>query len=475
MVPLAVQRLGERLLAALPATRAYTLTALGRAGLPGPIVHFIAQTLQRRLEAEAQALSDARTRWFDYADADLQAAQEQYFEVLAEHAQVPPEEWERTLRQAVEQVVPFLVQPARALGAFVFPEGRDTLPAAVVLRRMRYFDAYPYLNEVVVAYVQRKGMEDVERATFVPLLHRIEHRTPEEYTPEGWRALLAPLFETVGEGTPPAVPADLLARFFADKGMRAAGVALLNRGGSLTADEMVEVLATPASPPAPAPAAEAPTPAAPALRPAEAARPTEDAPAPPAFSGEAPAPAVPPIAPAAPAPIVPAPAPAAPAPVPSAPAPQVGAVPLWQRYRQEGTPRPQPVSTPMPAPVAQPAPAPPPTSPVQRARHTPGAAPLWQRFRKGDDAAEPGTEPDSLDRLESAVLGGVGRGQRRVFVRQLFSGSEDAYRALLERLRPARSWAEASHLIAESFRQHQVNIYQEAAVLFTDRAEARFS
>ena len=100
---------------------------------------------------------------------------------------------------------------------------------------------------------------------------------------------------------------------------------------------------------------------------------------------------------------------------------------------------------------------------------------MWQRFRQPEDSGEPGTEPDTLDQLEAHVLGQGARSQRRVFVRQLFSGSEDAYRGLLEKLRPARSWAEASHLIAEAFRQHQVNIYHDAAVAFTDAAEARFS
>lgn len=440
MVHTAVQRVAERLLASLPPDRAYTLTALSAAGLPAPVAHFIAQTLQRRLEAEAQALADARSRWFDYADADLQAAQERYFEVLAEHAQVPPEEWERTLRQAVEQVVPYLVQPARTLGAFVFPEGRDVLPAAVVLRRMHYFDAYPYLTEVIVAYVQRKGLQDVDRATFVPLLHRIEHRTPEEYDADGWVRLLDPLFETVGEGMPPRVPTDLLGRFFSDKGARALAERIEAHADALTRDELRDLLATRAVPAAP----PEPEVSAPPV--------TSPPPMPGPYAAPPTSPAAPPAAPGTPT-----------------------AVPLWQQY-QRGVGRAAPVSTPMPAPAAMAAPAPPPTSPVQRARHRDATAqPLWQRFRSPDEADEPGTEPDTLDRLEAEVLGSAARSQRRVFVRQLFSGSEDAYRSLLERLRPARSWAEASHLIAEAFRQHQVNIYQDAAVAFTDAAETRFS
>ncbi len=448
MLHAVVERVSTRLLERLPPDRTYTLPALGQAGLPGPIAHFIAQTLQRRLEAEVQALADARTAWFEHGHADVQAAHERYVEALSEHAQVPAEEWERTLRQAVEGVVPFLVQPARTLGAFVFPEGRDVLPAAVVLRRMRYFNAYPYLGEVVAAYVQRKKLADVDRATFVPLLHRIEHRTPGEYDPEGWLTLLKPLYYALGEGTPPRVGADLLARFFSDKGMRAVAEKLEQTDAPLDANALRTLLEH-ATAPEPAPeAAPQPDPT-----------PHQAAPVPPA-------PAPPPAA-------APSPAPAPPPDTASA----SGAVPLWQRYQQSGgrpsTPAAPPAARPGPTVVQQPPPTRP-APPVSRPGPHDKAAPLWQRFR-GGDRPEPGAEPDTLDTLEHAVLGKRARQQRPQFVRALFSGSPEAYRALLEKLRDAPSWAEASRLIAEAFRQHHVNIYQEAAVAFTDLAEARFS
>ncbi len=434
-----IERVSARLLASHPPDHAYTLHALGDAGLPDTIVHFVAQTLQRRLESEVQTLADARTRWFDYAHAEMQAAQDTYFETLSQHAQVPAEEWARTLRQAVEQVVPYLVQPARTLGAFVFPEGRDALPAAVVLRRMRYFNAYPYLTDVVVAYIQRKEMSEIDRAVFVPLLHRIEHRTPDEYTPEGWRALLAPLFEVVGEGEPTRVPAPLLARFFQDKGMSEVAHQLEEQNKALSQQDL-QVLLTPrpvVSQPAPPPA--------PVASPAVADPVEMDQ-----FVN-----AAPPRQHVA-APVRPAPEQAA----------STAGVPLWQRY-QHGTP-------PAPPPVKAGQVAPPPAG-MQAPASARAGAPLWQRFRREGDVPEPGTEPDQLDRLEARVLGGAGSRQRRVFVRTLFSGSEPAYRALLERLQTASSWPEASRLIAESFRQHQVNIYQDAAIAFTDAAEGRFT
>ena len=64
---------------------------------------------------------------------------------------------------------------------------------------------------------------------------------------------------------------------------------------------------------------------------------------------------------------------------------------------------------------------------------------------------------------------------RSVYVEKLFQGDEDAYRRALERLRTIETWSEASQIIAKDvFRAHQVNIYSDAAVHFTNAVEAGF-
>jgi hypothetical protein len=81
----------------------------------------------------------------------------------------------------------------------------------------------------------------------------------------------------------------------------------------------------------------------------------------------------------------------------------------------------------------------------------------------------------SLDVLERSVLGPSGPRNRELFLDELFEGDVDEYAATLQRLLGAPSWAEASKIIAEDvFRKHQVNIYSDPAVLFTDAAELRY-
>ena len=107
-------------------------------------------------------------------------------------------------------------------------------------------------------------------------------------------------------------------------------------------------------------------------------------------------------------------------------------------------------------------------------RHTPEAS-------KTSETSETSAVPDSsatasdLSRLEADVLGASAADQRHEYIQQLFEGSTEDYREVLTLLRNTDTWTEASRIIArEVFRRHQVNIYSEVAVHFTDTVEARF-
>jgi hypothetical protein len=93
----------------------------------------------------------------------------------------------------------------------------------------------------------------------------------------------------------------------------------------------------------------------------------------------------------------------------------------------------------------------------------------------GREAGGPSSGNGNLEALEREILGTADPSHRSVYVRQLFDGAADEYRAVLRRLRTADSWSEASDIIAEDvFRSHKVNIYSDAAVQFTNAVENRF-
>ena len=101
--------------------------------------------------------------------------------------------------------------------------------------------------------------------------------------------------------------------------------------------------------------------------------------------------------------------------------------------------------------------------------------PLWKQFRKTTAPSGPDETPSNLSDLERAVLGDRGVHNRDLFVRHLFSGRPEEYEATLQRLARAASWSQASQIIAKDiFLKHQVNIYSDPAVAFTDAAEAQY-
>jgi hypothetical protein len=131
-----------------------------------------------------------------------------------------------------------------------------------------------------------------------------------------------------------------------------------------------------------------------------------------------------------------------------------------------------------------------------------GPQPLWTQFQKrtspsgsANDASPstaPGTQPQSsssssqstsrpseagndLSTLERAVFGSGNPPKRDIYVQKLFQGDEEDYRRVLDRLRETERWSTASQIIASDvFRAHQVNIYSDAAVHFTNAVEAGF-
>lgn len=101
--------------------------------------------------------------------------------------------------------------------------------------------------------------------------------------------------------------------------------------------------------------------------------------------------------------------------------------------------------------------------------------PLWKQFRTPSEAAVSNAAPTELSDLERTVLGDRGTRNRDLFVKHLFSGRSEEYEDTLKQLARAASWPQASQIIAqEVFLKHQVNIYSDPAVAFTDAAEAQY-
>ena len=443
-------RLFQHLFEAFPPTRDYARADFDRAPMPSLMAHFLTQTLQRRFDLEVEQLRAVRSNWFDYDHPEVREAHKTLIVALLQHAQIPREEWERTLRQAVERVTAYLIRPAQTLVDFVFNVEEGPLPAHVVYRRIGYFAAYPYLRAAVEAYFERKGKPEITRARFAELLARVDRRMAEDYDAEAWLALMEPLLLLMGDVTPgrTEAPVSVLRAFFEDKGAEkiVAHLDAAARRGVRALDEagLRELLASALAPERSASPPEPPVAAPPVVH----HEPPEPAPERPVVLEPLPPPEPAPSPEAAP----PVEASAAPEAAPPAePTPPAGdeTVPLWKRF--------------MHAPEAEAPEAAPPAA-------DPEAMPLWMRFRSN---AEPGAA--DLPMLEHAILGEQAPLNRERFVKYLFSGSEEDYERVLRRLYTAPTWTQASQIIAQDvFKAHRVNIYSPPAIAFTNAVEARY-
>ena len=438
-----VDELFDRLIAAFPAHRAYDSDALAADPMPAPVAHFLQQLLQHRTTHELRDAGALVTAWVDHRHPEVQRARQAYRDALVDHAQIPASEWEGALRRALQRVTAYLIHPTSTLAHFVYGDDAEALSIHDVQARMNFFSAYRYLHAAVERQLEEEA-ETLARDRFVRLLERADTRRAEGFEADDWLTLLQPLFDLMDVANDEQeVPTPFLHTFFAEKGAAAIAqqlqTASVQHGTTtlgpadlrtlidgepepiLNASEPATREAVPPS--SPDTASEEPSASASASEP-DATSAADS------VSEDAPANSVSPT---------------------DDNQDDDQAKPLWKRF-QSG-----------------PSPASPSAKPPEGEDD---GTPLWQRFQPEADEDTPAEVTTTLER---DVLGERGPSNRALFIRELFGGSEEDYKHTLKRLRSASNWGRASQIIAEDvFRTHQVNIYSDPAVLFTNAVEDRF-
>lgn len=472
----------ERLLRSFPPDRAYTRADWEGDEMPAPVAHFLSQLLQHYARREARRLRRARTEWVDYDDPEMEKAVRTFFDGIDAHTRVPADEWEDTLRQATRHATAHLVRPVYVLTDFVFGEQQDALRLSEILWRMNFFGPYSYLRKAVRAFAKKKDLDRLDAGRFNHLLHQVDERITADFDADRWLRLVGPLFVVAQRATgEKRVPVILLRAFFAEKSASA-----IEQRLERYAEERAEEIAPEAlhrlidEGAVPEPSEEPPPsdtetderpPTSPDRVPPEPERADDSASevvsdedmwgvagsARPEGKGG-----------------------------PSLAPPEEESVPLWKQF-QEGQTRP--------------------ASNGDDSDEQTDQEPLWAQYRRDRDeqltdggaaqqkedladaeasfmSESPSTPPpetptveadEELEGLEKNVLGESNPPHRAVYLRQLFSNDQTAYRQVLQRLRKANTWGEASQVIARDvFRKYKVNIYSDAAVHFTNAVESRF-
>jgi len=429
------QRIEAAVHSRLPADQPVSRMALSESGLPEGIRHFLLQTLDRRVHLESSRLLQHGSGWIDPSHPATGPLADHVAEQLKAAGQFPADEWNKAMPQAVEALMAYLQEPARALADFAFTADSSTLPASDLRRRTGYFCDYPYMARAVDAWLQKRDEQEIDRTAFESAMRHLDCRLTADYSDHQWVALLQPLVSVVQfAGIQPAgLPVPMVVRFFEAKD-RPAIATLIRQAASVHRAEMITMpslqdIIRKAFENERLQAEETPESAA------EPETSTADAPTPDA---------------------------------PSAPDNEQQAstdqpMPLWKRFQQR---------------VDGPA------KTEADTRETPSPQPLWKSFEQGEAPASAASaaEADKIPikeapRVEAQhiVLGTAVRSRDR-FIRDLFDGDEDMFTDVMEQLSEAPDWTQASAIIAERiFRPYRVDIYSGVAVDFTNAVEARYS
>ena len=214
------ESLFEFLIEAFPTDHSYSRSDIEQDPMPPLMAHFLGQTLQHKLDVEVEHLRTVRSSWFNYEHPEVQHTYKSFVASLAQHSQIPSEEWRGTLKRTTKLVIAHLILPTHTLVEFVFRDDEGPLLAPVIYRQLSYFAAYPYLREAVETFLKKRQLKEIDRTRFSSLLSQIDRHMTANYTTDEWLRLLRPLFDLmrrVPQTRTDGIPIDLLSMFFGDK------------------------------------------------------------------------------------------------------------------------------------------------------------------------------------------------------------------------------------------------------------------
>ena len=197
-----IQNQINHILTAFPEGETRSRSAISSAEIPESIRHFLLSTLDRKLELEAIQSMPTQSAWFDVEDERVHVALRQTILAMSLSARFPSEEFSKIVRQAVENVLNYLISPVETLVSFIFPNDADSVTANDVRRKTGYFSDYPYLRMGVDAYLERKGELRIFKPDFEKTVSHLDQRFTRDHLTEDWLKLLQPLIKMVALSSP---------------------------------------------------------------------------------------------------------------------------------------------------------------------------------------------------------------------------------------------------------------------------------
>lgn len=186
-----------------------SLEELQEAGLPEFLIRRIGQEVERSL---ADSLPLPESPWVDMETPRMQKAWDRFLQEALQEAEVPREELFDVIETAVSDCIQLLTQPRRLIPKKLFGH-RQHLSEEQLEAQADRVVVYRELAQAPLKYMRRKNLDSLSYDQAVYVISRVDEKLSELWKPSDWVQMLDPLFELLqGE-----VEGELLNRFFQDK------------------------------------------------------------------------------------------------------------------------------------------------------------------------------------------------------------------------------------------------------------------
>jgi hypothetical protein len=232
-----IRSLTQNLLKRVPSRQNhYTPAELEAFGYPGYLIKRIRLELERNL-ADSVSLPDSD--WADMQTEPVQDAWDRFLTAIRAETRIPESFIQSVTENAVEDILDLMAEPQRVTLDTLFRSEQATGLVELQTRRP-WIVINGHMADALLRYMQRRQLNQISREKAAGVIRQIDAHLNNGFTPLKWAQSLDFWFRLFDE----AVPAGMVARFFADKGLDKPSQIFAQTDEYLSRSRLIEFLTT---------------------------------------------------------------------------------------------------------------------------------------------------------------------------------------------------------------------------------------
>ncbi len=200
---------------------------------------FLKQRIDVAIKANvAEQISFPENKWVNNTE-EVQQKKRFYLNTIFDEARLPAGSAEAVIEQSVAETIKILVQPRKNIPEMLF-RNEEILTEKALNERVKTLTVYQHFAQVLIAYIDRKGHTEISRDKCEKIIKRVDEKLTQNYSPSRWAQLLEPLFTLCKEEP----DSNLFRLFFEDKKMQRHARAFEMEDGAISRSHFIEILSS---------------------------------------------------------------------------------------------------------------------------------------------------------------------------------------------------------------------------------------